>query len=164
MQLPTHLLTGILIQFVIFQLFPNQDLIVLLLVFSMAFISHFIIDALAKITYHPPTRDPSHFWTIWHIFVYSLAILIILLYIMDYFLGMLAAVLVDIWDWLFLRNYANYKSEPKWGQNYYLHQIADRTRQSLFHWLPNLNHSKVGIIPEVLIYLSWFFISILTLM
>jgi hypothetical protein len=76
---------------------------------------------------------------------------------------MLAANLVDLWDWVFLRNYAKRRNEPEWGKKYYLHPIADKIRQSLFYWLPNLNHSKIGILPEILVYTSWFFISILTL-
>jgi hypothetical protein len=163
MQLPTHLLTGIVIQYILFQLFPEQNILVLLLVFFIAFTSHFFLDALAKVTYHPPVKEPGYFWAIWHIFVYSLGILIIILYIQSFFLGMLAANLVDLWDWVFLRNYANRRNQPEWGKKYYLHPIADKIRQSLFFWVPNLNHSKIGILPEILVYTSWFFISILTL-
>ena len=164
MQLPTHLIIGITIQYVIIHLFPTSDwFLVGILIFILAFSSHFLLDALAKITYHPPVKQPGNFWLIWHLFAYSFGILLILIYINKFFLGMLAANLVDIWDWLFLRNYANRKNEPNWGKRYYLHPIADKVRSFLFSRLPNLNHTKIGILPESILYFGWFVIFIITL-
>ena len=69
---------------------------------------------------------------------------------------MLAANLVDIWDWVFLRNYANRINEPDWGKQYCLHPIADKIRRKLFLKLPNLNHTKLAILPESILYFLWF--------
>ena len=163
MQTPTHLITGVIIQFVVLQFFPTFDWLAIILVVGLAFFSHFFVDALAKITYHPPVREPGRFWLIWHGFVYMVAFLLIMLYAIEYFIGMLAANLVDIWDWLFLRNYANHRNQPDWGKQYYLHPLADRIRQLLFKKLPNLNHSRVGIIPELLLFAGWAIIYLFTI-
>ncbi len=163
MQTPTHLFAGIVIQFFVLQFFPTSDWLAITLVIGLAFFSHFFLDALAKITYHPPVRESGNFWLIWHVFVYLVTFLVIVLYAQEYSIGMLAANLVDIWDWLFLRKYANYRNQPDWGKRYYLHPLADRVRQLLFNQLPNLNYSKVFIIPELLLFTGWAIIYLLTM-
>ena len=155
MQLPTHVLAGIFIQFFVLQFFQEATWLAFLVVIILGFCSHFFIDALAKITYHPPVRQPGAFWLRWHLFVYTFGFFLIIIYLQTYFIGMLAANFVDIWDWLFLRNYSNRKNQPDWGKRYYLHPIADRIRRLLFSKLPNLNHTKLGVLPESSLYFVW---------
>ncbi|MHA1541818.1 MAG: hypothetical protein ACTSQH_02445 [Candidatus Hodarchaeales archaeon] len=156
MQLPTHVLVGIMIQFLVFQLFEGPTWWLFLLVIVFGFCSHFFVDALAKITYHPPERQEGNFWLRWHLFVYPFGVFLIIIYIQTYFIGMLAANLVDIWDWLFLRNYAKRKNQPDWGKQYYLHPIANRIRGLLFSKLPSLAYTKLGVLPEASLYFVWF--------
>ncbi|MHA2276182.1 MAG: hypothetical protein ACXAC2_10460 [Candidatus Kariarchaeaceae archaeon] len=164
MQLPTHVLVGIVIQFLVFQLFEGPTWLLFLLVIVFGFSSHFFVDALAKITYHPPDRQPGNFWLRWHLFVYLFGVFLIVIYIQTYFIGMLAANLVDIWDWLFLRNYAKRKNQPDWGKRYYLHPIANRIRLLLFSRLPNLAYTKLGILPEATLYFLWFCLFLVDLL
>ena len=67
----THFLTGVLIQILFFMYFIFPFNILFTMVF--AFLSHFLIDALAKITYHTPEAlKGDKFWIIWHIIIYLL--------------------------------------------------------------------------------------------
>ena len=163
MQLPTHVIAGIVIQFLVMDLVTTPSWLQLILIVILGVISHFFIDALAKVTYHPPTREPGKFWLYWNLFVFGLGIFMVLLYFQVYWIGIFSAIIVDLWDWYFLRNYANRTSRPDWGKKYYLHPIADKIRGRFFSRLPNLNHSKIGIIPELILYIGWLILYLVTL-
>ena len=162
MQLPTHLIAGILSQYFIVIMIPTPTLLAVLLVAIIAFCSHFFLDGLARLTYHPPERIHDNFWLTWHIFVYLTGITIIILFFRDYWLGMLFTNLPDLWDWYTLRNIASRKNQPDWGRRYYLHPIADKIRQIFFSWMPNLNYRKVGILPELSLIILWIGLTILS--
>ncbi len=138
-------------------------------IFTMlfAFLSHFLIDALSKITYHTPEpRTEDKFWVIWHIIILLFSILSFGIFILEFWLGMLFANLIDIWDWVIIRNIQNYKkkknSDSKWCAHCYFHPVADAVRNKLFFFLPNLNYRRIGIIPEIfLISCLSFFIAFL---
>jgi hypothetical protein len=163
LQLPTHLIVGIVIQAVLTYYFLIPEWLSVFLTIIMAFFSHFLVDAIAKITYHPPDRIDDNFWLIWHVFLLLFGIVILLVFMWKYAIGMLFANLVDIWDWLTLRKIARRKGQPEWGKQYYLHPFANKIRSTFFFWLPNLSHNRVGILPEVLLYLSWIFLLIKTM-
>ncbi len=163
MQLPTHVLAGIFIQYLVMVFIPLPLWLNLCLIITFCVISHFFIDAFAKITYHPTSRQTGRFWLSWHIFVFAFGFLLIVIYFQDYWIGMLAANFVDIWDWYFLRNYARRTSQPEWGRKYYLHPIADKIRSVLFKRLPNYTHSQIAILLELFIYFGWLVLFILTL-
>jgi hypothetical protein len=162
MQLPTHILAGVLLQYFIMNSLTLPTWVEICSIIILCGFSHFFIDALGKITYHPPTREPGFFWLYWHVFLYAFGFFLIFLYIQLYWLGIISGLLVDLWDWYFLRNYANYTSQPEWGKKYYLHPLADKIRGVLFSGFPNLNHSRVGILPEVILYIGWLILFILT--
>ncbi|TXT61549.1 MAG: membrane protein of unknown function [Promethearchaeota archaeon] len=154
MEAGTHALVGVLIQILCFRffIFPLNIIFTIIL----GFISHFIVDGLAKITYHTPEpRMEDKFWVIWHIVIFGFSIFTIIWFLIPYWLGELSANLVDIWDWLILRNYENWKKKRdpdfKFKHNYYIHHYIDKFREKLFCWLPNWNYEKKGIIPEILI-------------
>jgi hypothetical protein len=161
MQLPTHVLAGILIQILVLNFIPTPTWLSALIIIIFAFFSHFILDILAEMTYHPAARQPGQFWLIWHVFVYALGVILILIYLNPFWLGIIAANLVDLWDWYILRNYANYRNDPTIGKDYYLHKFKDRFQQKYFSKLPNFRHSKLGILPELIIYCGWFLIVFL---
>ncbi|MHA1149782.1 MAG: hypothetical protein ACTSR8_16220 [Promethearchaeota archaeon] len=175
----THILTGILIQLLcfIYFMFPFNFLLTLIL----AFFSHFLIDTLAKITYHTPDPHPEDkFWVIWHIITPAL-ILILLIWVLIinwtlfffFLLGVIAANFVDIWDWMLLRPKHNKlkKKNPEakfWGENLYIHPIIDWIREHFIGFLPNLNENKKGVLFEITIILIlwvsvWYFLGIFLL-
>ena len=164
MQLPTHLIVGILIQYVIITIIPTPTWLSMILLIICALCSHFFLDALATSTYHPPERIHDNFWLTWHIFVYLIGFVIIGLFIWDYWLGMIFANLPDLWDWIILRNVASRKNQPDWGKKYYLHPISDRIREWFFFWLPNLSYQRVGILPELGLIILWIGITILSVL
>ncbi|MFX0122457.1 MAG: hypothetical protein ACFFAE_02385 [Candidatus Hodarchaeota archaeon] len=163
MQLPTHLIAGIVIQFMINAIIPTPTWFSIISIVIIAFCSHFLLDALAKVTYHPPERIYDNFWLTWHLFVYLIGFVIIGLFFWRYWLGMLFANLPDLWDWYTLRNIASHKNQPDWGRRYYLHPIEEKLRQIFFSWMPNLNYNKVGILPELSLIVLWIGITILSM-
>ncbi|UCG03268.1 MAG: hypothetical protein JSW11_04605 [Candidatus Heimdallarchaeota archaeon] len=163
MQLPTHLIAGIIVQFTIYAIIPPSNWFSAILVVVIAFSSHFLLDALARFTYHPPERIHDNFWLTWHIFVYLIGFVIIGLCIWEYWLGMLFANLPDLWDWYTLRNIASRKSQPDWGKSYYLHPIADKIRQLVFLRMPDLTYKRVGILPELSLIVLWIGITIVSI-
>jgi len=164
MQMPTHLIAGALIQIIIEISLPDPTLIWLKisLIIIVAFFSHFFIDASAKATYHPPKplKDDC-FWVWYHVFVYSSAVVIIIILFPWFWLGMLAANAVDLWDWYFLRPMANKKENPDWGKKYRLHPIADFIRRKIFFFLPDLGHDRKGAIPEIVLVVAFFLLLLL---
>ncbi len=160
MQLPIHLIFGILIQVIINRIVSITSILNPIFVIIVAFSSHFVLDAIAKATYHPPERINNKFWLYWHLFTYGIGFFIILLFFWQFFLGMFFANATDIWDWLFLRREAKRRKKPNWGKKYYLHPIADKIRAIFFFWLPSLNYNQIGILPE-LFFISLWFLSVL---
>jgi hypothetical protein len=157
--MPTHVIAGVIIQLLIEIVLPQEELfwlkVVLLIV--LAFFSHFIIDAAAKATYHPP--DPlkdDRFWIGYHVFVYLSAFVMIIILLPWFWLGILAANAVDIWDWYFLRPVSRRKNDPNWGKRYRLHPLANFIRKKAFFFLPNMSHDRRGTIPEIVLILSCF--------
>jgi len=68
----------------------------------LAFISHGVLDKLARFTYHPPNPlfgDP--FWTVYHLIIVLLSIFIIIKYWSKYKIGMIFSILPDL-DWVIL--------------------------------------------------------------
>jgi len=152
MQLPTHLIVGILIQEMITLYIPRNDFIRVLLTIICCFSSHFFVDAISIITYHPPERENTKFWLYWHIFVYTAGILIFILFFNPYWLGMLSAYVVDLWDWYFLRPVSNKYNKPDLYQRYGLHFIANTLRKPLIKvGVPDLRYNPYGIIPELVL-------------
>jgi len=167
MEAITHILTGVLIQVLCFKylLFPFNFLLTMLL----AFLSHFIVDTLAKITYHTPVAlKDDKFWVIWHVITLVSAVGVRIVFFIPYVLGGLFANLVDIWDWGILRPLQNKKKkenpESKWGEGYFIHPIIDWIRDKPFYWLPNWNYKKKAIIVEIITITTLFILIIFFLL
>jgi len=164
----THNLVAVVIQILCFNFlrFPWNFTFTIF----FAFISHIFVDAIAVITYHTP--DPhkeDKFWLIWHYFIYMVSLFSIVIFFIPYWLGMLFANVMDLWDWFILRpiqkKVKNKDPESKWGDKYYFHRIVDWVRDKLFYWLPKRNYKKSGIIIEILLIcgLSLIIITLLIL-
>ena len=153
METITHNLFAVIVQILCFKFvfFPFNIILTIIL----AFLSHIFIDAIGIITYHTPEIKRDKFWIVWHVIIYFLSILSIVIFVIPFWLGLLCANLFDLWDWFILRPIQNKKKknvpETKWGEKYYFHRIIDATRNKLFYWLPKWNYKKGGILIEVLI-------------
>ena len=154
MELITHNLIGVIIQILCFRflLFPLNIVCTIL----FAHLSHLFFDAISIITYHTPDKQKGDkFWIIWHYIIYLLSIISFFIFMIPYWLGMLFANIIDIWDWFILRpiqkRIRKKSPESKWGDKYYLHWTVDWVRDKLFFWLPVRNYKKSGILIEIFI-------------
>jgi len=157
MEAITHILTGIVIQVLCFIYFIFPFNLIFTIVF--AFFSHYLIDALAKITYHTPEAHPEDkVWVVWHLITPTLIVVLLVwlllinwILVLIFLIGAISANFVDVVDWLILRAILKKDRES----NYFLHDSIDiiRNRIAPFTWLPNWNQKYRGIIPEALIIL-----------
>jgi len=152
-ELITHNLVGVTIQILCFSLLIYPLNFIFTMIF--AFISHYLIDILSKFTYHTPeARKDDKFWVTWHIIILIASIASLIIFF-PFWLGMLFANLVDIWDWLILRpiqkRIKKSKPDSKWGDNLYFHKGVDWLRDKLFSKFPNWNYKRQAIIFELVI-------------
>ena len=157
METITHNLVAVFIQILCFivLIFPWN----LIFTIILAFISHIFIDAISLITYHTPDpQKDDKFWLIWHYFIYAISLFSIVIFFIPYWLSMLFANIMDLWDWFTLRpiqkKIRNKNPESKWGDKYYFHRIVDWVREKLFFWLPKRNYKKSGILIEIALILA----------
>jgi len=149
----THNLFAVIIQILCFKfvVFPLN----IILTIVLAFLSHIFIDAIAIITYHTSDIQKDKFWLVWHVIIYILSILSIFIFMIPFWVVMIVANVMDLWDWLILRPIQNRKRkkvpETNWGEKYYFHRIVDATRNKLFYWLPKWNYKRAGTLIEILI-------------
>lgn len=152
MNLITHVLIGVFIQILcfIFFTFPFNFLLTLII----AFLSHFIVDALSKITYHTPEPHwDDKFWVSWNIIVRVTGYIAIILFF-RYYLGIIFVNLPDIWDWTIVRRVQkrrNINGKIDFHHNNFFHRIVDRIREKTLFWLPNWIYEKKAILVEILI-------------
>lgn len=152
METITHNLIAIIIQILCFKFLFFPFNIIFTIIF--AFLSHIIADAMAIITYHTPeVQKGDNFWLIWHIMIHLSSIISVIIFI-PFWLGLLFANLMDIWDWFILRPIQKKKKKnnlnSNWGERYYFHKIVDLFRAKLLYWLPKRNYEKSGVLIEIL--------------
>jgi len=152
MEIITHNLAGILIQIICFKFFIFPLNLILTIIFAL--FSHFLIDFLSNLTYHTPESHwEDKIWVAWHIFVYVSGIMIIFIFLIPFWIGMLFAYLPDIVDWYILRptqkRRKKKESSPKIEYILVFHPIIEWIRAKFFFWLPKWNYKKFGILIEL---------------
>jgi hypothetical protein len=148
----THNLIAVFIQIICFQFFFFPLNIIFTIIF--AYCSHIIVDAFSIITYHTPeAHKDDKFWLIWHIIIYALSGVSIVIFIIPFWLCIISVNIMDIWDWFIVRPIQNRKKrknpEKQWENPLYLHGSVDWVRKNLLFWLPRWNYKKGGIIVEI---------------
>ncbi|TFF99504.1 MAG: hypothetical protein EU542_08975 [Promethearchaeota archaeon] len=164
METITHNLIAVYIQILCFQFFIFPFDILLTIIF--AYCSHIIVDAFSILTYHTPdAHKEDKFWLYWHIIIYALSGLSIVIFIIPFWLSLIFANLMDIWDWFIVRPIQKRKRKKNpdtvWENPLYLHGSADWVRKNLLFWLPKWNYKKGGIVIEIIIILIFSFLIIL---
>lgn len=152
METVTHNLTAVIIQLTCFKVFSFPLNFILTIIF--AFLSHFVSDALSKITYHTPEpHKEDKFWVSWHIILLSLSILSVIIFVIPFWLGILFVNIPDLIDWFILRPISNRKNKEnatlKWKKSYLFHPIADWIRKKMLFWLPEWTYKKASILVEI---------------
>ncbi len=100
MQASTHLVMGVFIQKILRKVEPVS--LRYFLVAFLAFISHGILDGLARFTYHPPTPlFEDSFWIVYHLMVVLLSVFIVVKCWRKYKVGMSFSMLPDL-DWIII--------------------------------------------------------------
>jgi hypothetical protein len=128
----------------------------IILTIIFAFFSHFLSDALSKLTYHTPeAMKTDKFWIIWHVIIYSASLVTLIIFFIPFWLAMLFVNLPDIIDWFILRPLQNRKlrknSDYDVEKKYLFHRISEWIRKKLLYWLPDLTYKRYGIITELII-------------
>jgi len=96
----THLVMGVLIQKILKNV--KSAYLRYFLTALLAFISHGVLDKLARFTYHPPNPlFGDLFWTVYHLIIVLLSVFIIIKYWDEYKIGMIFSMLPDL-DWVIL--------------------------------------------------------------
>ena len=153
MQAISHFLVGIIIQMLLLEIFtPFGVVLGVTLVIIIAFFSHFLVDSVARMTYHLKEAAPhDKFWVIWHIIVITGAAIVLVYFWRPYWFAMGASVLIDIYDWGFIRGGRKLKKDPLWLDGYEIHPLIDRFRTKYFSWLPDWNERRIGVVPEAIL-------------
>ncbi|MHA1266135.1 MAG: hypothetical protein ACTSRS_12960 [Candidatus Helarchaeota archaeon] len=149
MQAVSHFLVGVIIQLLIGDLVAPVGLFLVIL---LSFFSHFLIDSLAKMTYHLKDPHPEDkFWLSYHIIIFASSFFVLVYFWNPFWLAMGCSVLIDIYDWVFIRGMRVLKKDPGWFSKYELHPYIDRFRAKYFAWLPDWNEKRYGVVPEAIL-------------
>ncbi len=153
MQAISHFLVGIIIQMLLLEVFTPFGIVVgVILVFIFAFFSHFLVDSFARMTYHLKEAQPhDKFWVSYHIIIITAAAIVLIYFWRPFWIGMGASVLIDIYDWGFIRGGRKLKKDPLWLEKYQIHPLIDKFRTKFFLWLPDWNDKRYGVVPEAIL-------------
>ncbi|MFX0099039.1 MAG: hypothetical protein ACFFCS_05615 [Candidatus Hodarchaeota archaeon] len=161
MQAITHFFAGILIMAVLQIIQPIWFRVILIIVLGI--LSHVLIDTFTYLTYHP-SDAPRPLWrdkflVVWHAIILVGMLVVLIYYWNRYWLGMGAAVLPDLYDWLFIRPVRSLKKDPDFMKGKEIHPLIDKFREKYLPWIPNWTLKRRGIIPEIIIW-SFCFITV----
>jgi hypothetical protein len=157
MNLITHVLSGVLIQILCFTYFPFPFNFIFTVI--IAFLSHFVVDAFSKITYHTPEPHwDDKFWVFWNVSIRVVGYSALFPFY-QYYLGIIFANLPDIWDWTIVRRIQkrrNINRKIDYLHNNFFHRIIDKIREKTLFWLPNWIYEKKAILIEIAIDIASF--------
>lgn len=124
MQGPTHFCAGVLIQDAMGNVRP--DPLRHFLVGSLSFLSHGVLDRLAKCTYHPPAPLPHDlFWVSYHIIIAFLTVGVFVAFWRQYKLGLIFSVLPDL-DWVVIHGSKLLSVRIPFWEEPLLHKLLSR--------------------------------------
>jgi hypothetical protein len=154
MQLPTHIITGVIIQKLCARARPRA--LALGLTAGLAFLSHGVLDKLAQVTYHPPAPDfHSLFWVSYHSALVLATIVFFCIWWREFRWGITFAILPDL-DWVFIHGQEIFHIKiPFYRQphlHHLLHFIVDKTPPFTYlSRLPNNRHNPWACLWELLL-------------
>lgn len=159
MQAPTHLISGVVID----KLSGKSKLPIWctkILTPSLSFLSHGLLDALSRLTYHPPHLQPDdRFWSIYHHKILPLATgAIMIKHWKQHKLAMLFSILPDV-DWIIRAIRQRYpRIAPFWNQpilNNGLNKLVTTLPfLDKIETLPNWKHRKKAALVETGLFIA----------
>jgi hypothetical protein len=158
MQLPTHFVAAVLIDKSISQThLPRLPRLVITA--AACYLSHGVLDKLARATYHPPDPLPDHFWGFYHHYVLpAITGIITTMYAPQHALAMFFSGMPDL-DWV-LRGLSAGGKRFQWDgpvMNEGLHHLLDKVPViNQLNRLPNLRLKRYGVLVELGL-VAWMF-------
>ena len=152
MQLPTHILAGILIQKAFD--WKHHHRLALGLTAVCAFLSHGVLDKLANLTYHRANPDfHSPIWVSYHAALVLVTILFLYWWWKPFKWGIFFACLPDL-DWVFIHAQEIFHFQIPFYRQPHLHHLVGRILDvfPFIGWLnrlPNYRNNPWAILPEV---------------
>lgn len=158
MQAPTHILAGVIIK----KLFDWSEYkaVAYTLIAVLAFLSHGLLDNIAKMTYHRPDADFSDpIWVAYHIAVLLTSIVLLYMYWSEYKLGIIFAILPDF-DWIMIHSQHALGIDIPFYNTPHLHNALHFIFDSIPVWqyLPDLRYQPWAAIFEVILIAVLIFI------
>ena len=159
MQAITHFFSGVFLS-AFLTAFVQPTWLAFVLLFPAGIGLHFLIDALAFLTYHPPVAlKDDKFWVAWHVIVYAGSVAVAVVFWVPHFWAMLAAMIPDICDWLIIRPACQLRGKPITGDpkelpRFMFHHWIARFRTRCFPWLPDWTLRRAAVVPEIAIWVA----------
>jgi len=153
MQLPTHFITGVMIdKFTRKSKLPEPVRLVVLA--GACYLSHGILDKIARATYHPPDPLDDRFWIVYHRNILpTITWSLVGNYGQKHWFAMLCSALPDL-DWVIRGLKQKYGQQfPGWDGpllNEGLHSFLDRIPViNLLNHLPDMRFQRKGVLVEL---------------
>ena len=152
MQTPTHILAGVFIQKAFD--WKHHRRVALVLTAVCAFLSHGLLDKLARLTYHRANPDfHSPIWVGYHAALVLVTILFLYWWWKPFKWGIIFGSLPDL-DWVFIHAQGIFHFSIPWYRQPHLHHLLGCIFDKLppFTWidrLPNYRHQPWALLPEV---------------
>jgi hypothetical protein len=145
MQAPTHFLVAIVCaKWIEIYWGITSPLLMIVFIALIAFLSHYLVDLIVFMTYHPKEAHPQDkFWVGYHIWAFGLTLFLVIWFWNPFWWVMICSVLVDIIDWGVLRGILHRPT--------IFHPFIERIRDKYFSWIPNCTEQRWAIIPELII-------------
>jgi hypothetical protein len=155
MQAPTHLATGVLIDKVVPDIQPRFIRSLIIAFISLA--SHSSLDAVSRLTYHPPKSSPRDpFWLIYHTGLAVVALIIARRNQKKHLLAMIFSVLPDL-EWFLIKIPNSLGIQITFWRRPILHELQSRALYTfspfrLLNRLPDLKQQKAAATSEFVIF------------
>jgi hypothetical protein len=142
MQLPTHFVTGVFIDSLV-KRSPLPQLLKPLVVAVSCYLSHGVLDKLARATYHPPDPIDDTFWKTYHHQVLpTITYSVLGTYAPKHLFAMVCAALPDL-DWVV----RGLKRRFGWRLSFWDHPILNESLHKFWDQIPVVN--QLNRLPDL---------------
>lgn len=160
MQAPTHILAGVIIK----KLFEWRRFkpVAFVIIAVLAFLSHGLLDALARITYHRPDADLGNpVWVGYHLVVLLTTIVFLYMWWGGYKWAIVFALLPDI-DWVFIHVQELFRVTIPFYTTPHIHNLLHLIYDnvppfSYISQLPDNRYNPLAAFGEVLLIIGMLF-------
>jgi hypothetical protein len=161
MQMPTHIVAGVILRRAFAP--TKSRALSLALTAVLAFLSHGLLDKLARITYHRPTADlHSAFWVGYHLLLLLATIAFFYFWWKECKWGIIFAILPDL-DWVFIHAQEWFHLKFAFYQRPHMHDLLQvvfqRAPFSYLDRLPNNRYRPWACLWELALIAALLWVS-----